>query len=133
VAITLPPACTSPSADPPPQLVTATRPIGTWQGEGNRTIGDVLIDSGRFRINWHTQAGRAPGSGTFRLTVRSSVSGRPLQVIADHHGTGNGSVDFEEDRRSFDFTVDSANVEWSFTVEELVAVDAKAPAGSDGR
>jgi hypothetical protein len=93
----------------------------------------VLIDSGRFRVNWRTQAERLPGTGTFTLTVRSSVSGRPLQVLADHQGIGSGSAEFEEDRRSFDFTVDSANVAWSLTVEELIAVEAKAPEGSDGR
>ncbi len=129
-ATMLSPACRSPSGPPPRQLVSVTRPIGAWQGQGNRTIGDVTIDSGRFRVSWETRDEHPPGSGTFRLTVRSPVSGRPLQVMADHQGAGSGSAHFEDDRRTYDFTVESANLEWSFTVEELIGVDANAPSPS---
>ena len=54
--------------DPPSrQVVTVNRPAGTWQGNGNRTIGFVS-ESGRFGVTWETRNERPAGSGTFRLT-----------------------------------------------------------------
>ena len=107
----------------PVELTTAYRPVGTWSGTGNKTIGDVRLASGRFRVTWQATAESAPGAGRFTLTARSSVSGRPLQEIADHQGEGGGTVEFaEEDRRIYDFTVESANVQWSFTVDDVIAV-----------
>ncbi|MCA1586591.1 MAG: hypothetical protein LC791_18075 [Acidobacteria bacterium] len=100
-----------------------TRPIGSWQGKGSRTIG-VPSDSGRFRIAWQTRDEHPAGSGTFRLTVHSAVSGRPIQVVADHRGEGSGSAEFDDDPRPYNFMVDSAHVEWSLTVEEVVIVSA---------
>jgi hypothetical protein len=108
-----------------PSFVTTYRHVGTWQGRGPSTIGDVMLASGRFRVRWETRDEDAPGQGTFRLTARSSVSGRPLEEIADQRGPGQGSVELgEEDRRIYDFTVESAHVSWSFTVEDIVSVEA---------
>lgn len=87
------------------------------------TLGDVMSDSGRFRITWTTRNEDPPGSGTFRLTVRSAVSGRPLEVVADHRGEGGGTVDFEDGPRIYDFIVDSTNVDWSFVVEEVFGTE----------
>jgi hypothetical protein len=122
-------ACTSSSAPQPRKLVTVARPAGSWQGQGNKTIGFVS-ESGCFRINWTIRGEHPQGGGTFRLTVRSAISGRPIQVVADHHGEGSGSADFVDDPRMYDFMVESANVEWSFTVEELFDVDANAASPS---
>ena len=61
-----------------------------------------------------------PG-GSFRLTVHSAVSGRPLQVIADHLGAGGATVDFADDPRPYNLMVDAAGVEWTISVEEIVA------------
>ena len=119
-------SCGSPADPPPRPVLTVTRPAGSWQGKGNRTIGFVS-DSGRFRIVWETRNEDSPGSGTFRLTVHSAVSGRPIQVIADQNGEGSGAVDFADDPRPYNFMVDSTNIEWSFTVEEVFVVDAREP------
>lgn len=132
----LAPACTSSSDSRSRELVTVARQVGSWEGTGNQTIGFVS-ETGCFRVNWTTRnqhpASRAPqrGSrvasvdgGTFRLTVRSAISGRPIQVIADHQGPGSGTVDFKDDPRIYDFLIDSRNIEWVFTVEELFDVDA---------
>jgi hypothetical protein len=110
-------ACDS-SAPPQPQTVAA-RPLGTWEGSGSRTIG-INSDSGRFRVKWETREGASPG-GSFRLTVHSAVSGRPIQVIADHEGAGGATVDFADDPRPYNLMVDSTGVHWSFSVEEIVA------------
>lgn len=119
-ATCLSPACTASSSPPPRQEVTVARQLGSWQGNGNRTIGFVS-DSGIFRVNWKARDQRPPTSGTFLLTIRSAISGRPIQVVADHHGDGSGSVDFRDDPRLYDLVVDSTNADWSITVEELVA------------
>lgn len=95
--------------------------MGSWEGSGSRTIG-IVTDSGRFRIAWRTRNEDPQGSGTFRLTVHSAVSGRPIQVVADHRGEGSGTAEFEDDPRPYNFMVDSENVEWSLTVEEVVVV-----------
>jgi hypothetical protein len=141
-------ACRSSSDRPPRELVTVARLAGSWEGNGNKTIGFVS-ETGCFRVNWKTRhqhpAGPGPQSGlhgrppragserpipvgvvesgTFRLTVRSAISGRPIQVIADHQGAGSGTVDFKDDPRMYDFLVDSTNVDWAFTVEELFDID----------
>lgn len=113
----------SPREQPSPELTTAYRHVGTWSGTGNKTIGDVMLASGRFRVTWRTSAQDSPDAGHFKLTARSSVSGRPLQEVADHRGEGSGSIEFaEEDRRVYDFTVESERVEWSFTVDDVIAV-----------
>ncbi len=103
-----------------------TRPVGTWQGRGNQTIGFVS-DSGRLRIGWQARNEKPASSGTFRLAVHSAVSGRPIQVVADHRGEGTGTVDFADDPRSYNLMIESANVDWSITVDEIVAGYAKTP------
>jgi hypothetical protein len=109
--------CGSP-ATPPREVVSITRPVGAWQGRGTMTVGDVQAETGRFRIYWETANAAADGSGTFKLTMRSAISGRTLQIVADHRGAGSGTVDFDEGPRTYDFLVESAGVDWQFRVEE---------------
>jgi len=75
-------------------------------------------------FRWTTRNENPRGSGTFRLTIRSGISGRPLQVAADHKGEGSGVVDFEDSPRVYDFLVESENITWSFTVDDVVPVTA---------
>lgn len=103
------------------------RALGAWEGSGNRLVGSIISDSGRFRIRWETRNERASGAGAFRLSVRSATSGRIIQVVADHKGEGSGSTDFVDDPRVFDFAVESAGVDWRFTVEEVFVVSKGAP------
>jgi hypothetical protein len=108
--------------------IAVTRQAGSWQGRGNGTIG-IVSDSGRFRIRWEVRNEHPKGSGTFRLAVHSAVSGRPLQVVADQRGEGSGTTDFADDPRPYNFMVDSSNVDWSITVDEVVSVPSSG-AGS---
>ena len=105
---------------PPPQIASVTRPLGSWNGQGSRTIG-VVSESGRLRITWETTSAQPPGGGTFRLTVHSAVSGRPLQVVVDHKGEGKGTVNFDDDPRPYNLMVESQGLDWAFGVEETVA------------
>lgn len=107
---------------PPPAAEmrgTVIRPLGSWQGSGSQTIG-VVSESGRLRVTWEAKNERDSG-GTFRLALHSAVSGRPLQTIVDLRGEGRGSADVADDPRPYNFMVESANMDWSFSVEELVA------------
>lgn len=110
-------------ADPPRALVPVVQQMGTWEGSGSQTLG-LVSQSGKFRIRWQTrpEPGHDPSTGTFKLTVHSGVSGRPLQEIVDHRGPGSGAYNFEDDPRPFNLMVDSSGLIWSITVDETVLV-----------
>ena len=102
----------------PQQIVAVTRPVGSWQGRGTATVGDIPSETGRFRIVWTTANESPAGVGRFKLTLRSAISGRTLGIVADHTGVGTGTAEYDEGPRTYDFLVESANVDWSFRVEE---------------
>lgn len=101
------------------------RPVGSWQGTSSQTIG-FNSDTGRFRIAWQTRNQHGRGGGAFKLTVHSAVSGRPLQVVADHHGEGSGTTEFADDPRQYNLMVDSVNLDWSLSVEEIVVTEKES-------
>ena len=116
-------ACgTAPDAvrDTAPPVPPVSRELGSWSGAGNSTLGFVS-ESGSFRITWKTKNKDAARPGAFQLTLRSGISGRPLQVIADQQGTGSGSAEFGDDPRLYEFLVESADAEWSVSVQETFA------------
>ena len=124
VAAALISSCGSSATRPKPENVASYRLVGSWQGKGDMTLGDVNSE-GQFRLRWETHGEDPKGAGRFRLTIRSGVSGRTLQIAADHKGEGTGIVDFADSPRTYDFLVESANVLWSFTVEDVVPVAGK--------
>ena len=63
---------------------------------------------------------RRRATGTFRLILQSAISGRDLQEPVDEQGIGEGTVYVAEVPHVFYALVESANVDWSFTVEEAV-------------
>ena len=102
----------------PQEIVASHAPVGSWQGRGTATVGDIPSETGRFRIVWRTSNESPAGTGTFKLTLRSAISGRTLGVVADHKGVGTGTAEYDEGPRTYDFLVESTSVDWSFTVEE---------------
>jgi hypothetical protein len=102
----------------PQEVVAVTRLAGSWQGRGTGNFGDIPSETGRFKITWETTNESPAGAGRFKLTMRSAVSGRPMQVVADHQGVGSGTAFYDEGPRTYDFLVESANVDWKFQVEE---------------
>ena len=98
--------------------MSVTRPVGSWQGRGTATVGDVPSETGRFKIYWEASNESPAGTGTFKLTMRSAISGRPLGIVADHKGNGTGTAEYDEGPRTYDFLVESVNVDWKFRVEE---------------
>jgi hypothetical protein len=117
IAVSASAGCRSQSSAPQ-QIVAVTRPVGSWQGRGTATVGDIPSETGRFRITWRTSNESPAGTGRFKLTLRSAISGRTLGIVADHAGVGTGTVDYDEGPRTYDFLVESTNVDWSFQVEE---------------
>ena len=109
--------CERPPAEPQP-IVAVTRVVGSWSGRGTRTVGDVPSETGRFRIVWQTANESPAGAGTFKLTLRSAISGRTIGVVVESSGVGSGTAQFDEGPRTYDFLVESANVDWTFRVEE---------------
>jgi hypothetical protein len=110
---------------PADERIAVTRPVGSWQGRGNSTIG-VNSDTGRFHISWQARNEHPAGSGTFRLAVHSAVSGRPIQLITEQRGEGGGSADFQDDPRPYNLMIDSANLDWSISVDEVVVATRPA-------
>lgn len=114
----------------PQAIVAVTRTVGAWQGRGTTTVGDVPSETGRLVIHWQTTNESPAGAGTFKLTLRSAISGRTIGIVADQRGTGAGTAAFDEGHRTYDFLVESANVDWSFRVEETSGEFAATPAAA---
>jgi hypothetical protein len=80
-------------------------------------------ETGSLRVRWETRNEKPAGTGTFRVTINSAISGRVIGVpVEDHKGAGQGTGFMTDDPRVYYAVVESENVEWSFTVEEGVAV-----------
>ena len=108
----------SPNPSTPQDIVAVTRQVGAWQGRDSATVGDIPSETGRFRIHWETTNESPVGAGTFKLIMRSAISGRTLQLVVDHKGVGAGTADYDEGPRTYDFLVESANLDWKFRVDE---------------
>ena len=116
--------CT-PKPSESPTIVSVTRPVGSWKGRGTATVGDIPSETGRFLIVWETTNESPAGAGRFKLTLRSAISGRTIGIVADHTGTGTGTAEYDDGPRTYDFLVESANVDWSFRVEETTGAYEK--------
>jgi hypothetical protein len=115
-----------------PELITRQtvvwRPLGSWSGEGNGQTGSFTSDTGSLRVRWETSNEEAPDTGTFRLTLHSAISGRPLLPAADHRGVGEGTAYLEEDPRVFYLVVESDRLDWTVAVDEGIPATVTEPA-----
>jgi hypothetical protein len=110
-------ACGTP-AKPVPRETVVWKKLGAWSGRGNTQTESFIGLTGALRMHWRTRNEEPAGAGTFRLILQSAVSGRPLQETVDEKGLGEGTAYVAEDPRMFFMSVESANLDWSFTVEE---------------
>jgi len=97
------------------------RTLGSWSGRGSMQTEPFISDTGSLRLRWETTNETAPGTGTFRVTVHSDVSGRPLVLAVDTRGVGRDTTYVSEDPRPFFLAVESANLDWTVAAEEGVA------------
>jgi hypothetical protein len=111
--------------DPAPKSTTVWRTLGTWSGRGNSQTGSFTVDSGAMRLRWETRHETTPGSGTFRISLHSAISGRPLQLIVDHKGVGGETAFLEDEPRVSYLVIESENVDWTATLEEAVPTRAR--------
>lgn len=102
------------------QVAVGWRPVGSWSGRGDTQTDSFNIESGTWRIKWETSNAVKPGSGTFKITVHSAVSGRPLAVAVEHKGEGHDVAYVNEDPRLFHLVIESRDLDWSVSVEEGV-------------
>ncbi len=120
VSAALLPGCSPKSSKETKAVSIGWRPIGIWSGRGNEQTDSFEIGSGQFRVKWETKNESAPGAGTFRVTARSAVSGRPIAPVVDYKGVGQDTAYVSDDPRPYFLEIESANVDWSVTVQEAV-------------
>lgn len=118
--------CLASACSPPPpkqapqQELVLWKQLGKWSGRGNTQTESFLGLTGSLRMHWQTKNESPQGTGTFLMVLRSAISGRELQNPVDQRGDGEGTAYVAEDPRTFYVTIESTNVDWSFTVEEAV-------------
>jgi hypothetical protein len=99
-------------------------PLGSWSGTGNLQTESFTVDTGALRLTWETRNETTPGTGRFRVSLHSAISGRPLQTIVDRSGAGAGTAYAEDEPRLSYLVIESSGIEWKATLDEA------APAGS---
>jgi len=100
--------------------VVAWKKLGSWSGRGNVQTESFVGLTGSLRFNWRTTHEDPKGKGRFKLILQSAISGRALQEPVDEEGPGEGTAYAADDPRVFHVLVESANLDWAFTVEEAV-------------
>jgi hypothetical protein len=106
--------------NPPQKEVVVWKSLGEWSGHGNAQTESFISLTGALRMHWQTKSEAPKGAGTFTLVLQSAISGRDLQQLVDEKGPGEGTAYTADDPRAFQITVQSANLDWAFTVEEAV-------------
>ena len=102
------------------ERLVAWQPVVSFSGHGNSQSEAFNVDSGQWRLRWETKNEEKPGTGTFRITVHSSVSGRPIMQAVDHLGTGKDVAIVNEDPRLYFLVIESAGVDWTIAAEQMV-------------
>jgi hypothetical protein len=128
-------ACDTPSArvDHSPPAAAATtvwRSVGTWSGRGNRQTESFDVTTGALRLRWEARGATGSGEGRFRVTLHSSISGRPLQVFVDHAGAGGDTAYAEDEPRTSYLVIESEQVEWSAVLDEAIGTTRGAASGT---
>ena len=119
--------CAAAPAQPVAKEVVIWKNLGEWSGRGDTQTESFVGLTGALRMHWQTKNESTAGAGRFRMILHSAISGRDLQVTVDETGPGEGTEYTAEDPRVFYITIESANLDWSFTVEEAM-FGSQAPA-----
>jgi len=115
-------ACGSDHAAVERPPTVAWKHVGSWSGRGNRQTESFTSDTGGFRVHWATANETPAGAGRLKVVFRSGDSGREIIDAVDARGVGRGTEDVSGDRpRWYFLTIESANVDWTVSVEEPVA------------
>jgi hypothetical protein len=107
---------------PPPQDVIVWHQVGSWSGRANKQTETFTSDTGGFRVRWATTNEAVPGAGTLKVIIRSADSGREIVEAVDARGIGSDAAIVAAERpRWYYLTIDSANVDWTVSVDERIA------------
>ncbi len=110
--------CGAPPPKPVQKEIVIWKQLGEWSGHGNAQTESFIGLTGALRMHWQTKNEAPKGAGRFRLILQSAISGRDLQETVDVKGPGEGTAYVADDPRVFQLSVESASLDWSFTVEE---------------
>jgi ABC-type glycerol-3-phosphate transport system substrate-binding protein len=101
--------------------VVEWRRVGSWSGRGTVQTETFTSDTGGFRVHWETRNETKPGAGTLKVVFRSGDSGRDIVDAVDMRGVGRGTAEVSAERpRWYYLGIESANLEWTVTVEEPI-------------
>jgi len=109
--------CGHESEQQPKPTFVVWRTVWSWTGHGDYQS-ESFNESGEWRIKWETHNEKPPGTGRFKVTVSSAVSGRSILVPIDHKGEGHNIAYIRDEPRPYYLVIDSSNIDWSVTVEE---------------
>ena len=111
---------TGASAPANPKDIVGWRRLGSWTGRGNVQTEAFTSETGGFRVTWETRNETRPGAGALKVTFRSGDSGNPIIEAVDAKGVDH-DVEYVGDRpRWYYLTIESADVDWSVTVDEPI-------------
>jgi hypothetical protein len=114
-------ACRSEPPRPQTKEVVVWRQVGSWSGRGDRQTETFTSDTGGFRVHWDTKHEAPPEAGRLRVVFRSGDSGREIIEAIDARGAGSGVEEVAAERpRWYFLTIESANVDWTVTVDERI-------------
>jgi hypothetical protein len=106
---------------PQPTDVVVWHQVGSWAGRGNTQTESFTSDTGGFRVRWATKNETAPGAGALKVIFRSGDSGREIIQAVDAHGVDSDVAIVAAERpRWYYLTIDSANVDWTVSVDERI-------------
>lgn len=115
-------ACRHP---PTHKTQTVWRSVGSWSGHGDAQTDSFDIGYSDVRIRWETKNEKPAGAGTFRAAVCSAVSGRELVTAVNQKGVGHNIAYVSVDPHWSYLLINSSNLDWSVTVEELTTVERR--------
>ena len=73
-------------------------------------------------MRWATTNETVRGAGTLKVIIRSADSGREIVEAVDARGVDSDEAIVAAERpRWYYLTIDSANVDWSVSVDERIA------------
>jgi hypothetical protein len=114
------PGCERPATTAAKPAGIGWKAVGSWTGHGDLQTETFTSDSGGFRVLWQTRNEAPAGAGRLKVVFRSGDSGREIMDAVDVRGNGSGTAEVGDRPRWYYLTIESANVEWTVTVEEPV-------------
>jgi len=74
-----------------------------------------------LRLVWKSRTAGSADTGRLRVILNSAISGRPLQTIVENAGAGEGTAYLEDDPRVSYLVIEADQVDWTVTLDEVVA------------